>query len=136
MLLERKRHAFVTHLIISELQRVRIQSDGLRVLSEKTAASNVLTNVWHLYYIYFLPLHKVSCTRKSENKFSFHSFALPLHKVSRTRKSENKLSFRSFALPLHKVSRTRKSENKLSFRSFALPLHKVSRTRIFRYKIR
>ena len=45
-------------------------------------------------------LHKISCTRQFENKFSLRSFALSLHKISCTRQFENKFSLRSFALSL------------------------------------
>ncbi len=64
-------------------------------------------------------MHKLSCTREFENKFSFHSFALTLHKLSCTREFESELSFLSFALTLHKLSCTLKKERRCSFRLFA-----------------
>ena len=51
---------------------------------------------------YLLSLHKISCIRQFENKFSLRSFALSLHKISCIRQFENKFSLRSFALSLQK----------------------------------
>ena len=44
--------------------------------------SNILVRISFVFQIFFLSLHKISCTRQFESKLSLRSFALSLHKIS------------------------------------------------------
>ena len=79
-------------------------------------------------------MHKLSCTRQFENKFSLRSLVSTLHKLSCTRQFENKFSLHSLVSTLHKLSCTRQFENKFSLRSLVAALHKLSCTRQFENK--
>ena len=56
-------------------------------------------------------LHKISCTRQFENKFSLRSFALSLHKISCTRQFEN--SFH--CAHLHYLCKNRKQNKDIKY---------------------
>ena len=51
-----------------------------------------------LFLIFFVSLHKISCTRQSVSKLTLHSLALSLHKTSCTRQSVSKPTLPSLAL--------------------------------------
>ena len=60
--------------------------------------------LFFLMILFFaLSLHKISCARQLENKFSLRLLALSLHKIICARQLENKFSLRLLALSLHKV---------------------------------